>query len=366
MNYKSAQARLLSIFLVIGVFFVTILNWEFTVNAQINDNHSSAFNIENDDYNGTCVGKTRISLVSSKKHFLWEENILATYYVSSNESIADISYTQTGFNVISVGVDADNPKYIVVELSCIPTAEEYSMSIQITLDSAKTITARLYAIKNEHGVFISPFSEDDAYQRYFDYAREANIMNEDDYKTIKTALNRIGVTENVFVEEKMVVNNEAATMATNSKTTYIKGTLQWTDDKNNVHPLRGVMVKIYDDEPIGEQLLTTLYTDDEGYYYYSFSNPDDILDFENGGYDIFIRIYAGNDNVMVEFGDNREEYYYPSCVIENIITGSTVTRNINFSMQTDLGNAFQISQALIIAYSYTNVMMEESPMPLTS
>jgi len=112
MNYKSAQARLLSIFLVIGVFFVTILNWEFTVNAQINDNHSSAFNIENDDYNGTCVGKTRISLVSSKKHFLWEENILATYYVSSNESIADISYTQTGFNVISVGVDADNPAFL--------------------------------------------------------------------------------------------------------------------------------------------------------------------------------------------------------------------------------------------------------------
>ena len=57
--------------------------------------------------------------------FFNDENIVATYLVNSEDDITDISYTQVGFNVISVGVDAENPKRVIVELSCVPNAEKY-------------------------------------------------------------------------------------------------------------------------------------------------------------------------------------------------------------------------------------------------
>lgn len=62
-----------------------------------------------------------------KRRFAPDENIIVQYSVSTEESIADFS--------------------------C------------------------FYAIKNEYGAFASPFSEDDARERYFDYAIASDIMS---------------------------------------------------------------------------------------------------------------------------------------------------------------------------------------------
>ena len=134
---------------------------------------------------------------------------------------------------------------------------------------------------------------------------------------------------------------------------------------NNLHPLRHVMVRIYDKEPIGTTHLGTVYTDNDGNFSYTFTNPDGFWDFENGGYDIFIRVYAGDTNAMVEISDSGDEYYYESTVSENVSSGSTVTRNFTFTMSNDLGRAFQISQAIITARDYAWIMMGEMPSDVT-
>lgn len=125
------------------------------------------------------------------------------------------------------------------------------------------------------------------------------------------------------------------------------------------------MVRIYDKEPIGTTHLGTVYTDNDGNFSYTFTNPDGFWDFENGGYDIFIRVYAGDTNAMVEISDSGDEYYYESTVSENVSSGSTVTRNFTFTMSNDLGRAFQISQAIITARDYAWIMMGEMPSDVT-
>ena len=102
-------------------------------------------------------------------------------------------------------------------------------------------------------------------------------------------------------------------------------------------------------------------TDSNGYFHYTFTNADSFSDLENGGYDIFVRIYAGDTNAMVEIGDSGEPYYFESEVSQNVPTGSTVPCNFVFSMSSDLGRAFQISQAILTARNYAWNMMCSMP-----
>ena len=85
--------------------------------------------------------------------------------------------------MISVGVDDEDSKRIVVELACVPNAEEYSMAIQIMLSSDDILTATLFAIKNEFGIFISPISEEAACRDYLSYARENELITEEVYES---------------------------------------------------------------------------------------------------------------------------------------------------------------------------------------
>ncbi len=353
------SALLCGLFVFCSVFTTSSI-FNIRANAQTEDN-SSIQSVRTDTLYCSSADDVYVSLETDKTHFSNDENIMVSYYVNSEDSIINVNYSQNGFSVSSITTDIDAPNRVIAVLSCDPNAETHSISIQIVLSSDKTLTAMLYAITNEYGTFISPFSEDDARQRYFDYAKANNLMTQDEYETIKAELDRVGVLENEIIESPVVNSGQITTMAASSAETYVKGTLQWTDDAGNNHPLRRVMVRIYDKEPIGTTHLGTVYTDNSGKFSYTFTNPDGFWDFENGGYDIFVRIYAGDTNAMVEIGDSGDEYYYESTVSENVSTGSTVTRDFTFSMSNDLGKAFQISQAVLTARDYAWNMMGEMP-----
>ena len=125
-NNRKIVSGLLSIIILMGVFSLMLNRFNLNVNAQSNeDNFQSAYNIGRQMCCSTSSEGARVYLESNKVHFSENENILVTYYVNTEKSITDISYTQTGFNMISVDVDAENPKRVIVELSCVPNAEEY-------------------------------------------------------------------------------------------------------------------------------------------------------------------------------------------------------------------------------------------------
>lgn len=149
--------------------------------------------------------------------------------------------------------------------------------------------------------------------------------------------------------------------------TYVTGTLHWLDSANVAHPLRRVMVELYDYDAISPTSLGVEYTNNEGQYSFEFENADDVLDLENGGYDPYIVVYAG-DNVNQVYNNGtlycatvgKQQYM-------NVVTGSTTT--INYTTinpedsnandeQKNLARAFQISQAILTARDFAWIMLE--------
>ena len=99
--------------------------------------------------------------------------------VSSGEKIIDFSHSQNGLNVISINIDEENENRIIAELCCIPDVHEAAFDISVTLVSGENAGSSLYAVSNEYGVFISPFSVDNAFERYCEYAIQNNILTEE-------------------------------------------------------------------------------------------------------------------------------------------------------------------------------------------
>lgn len=356
MKSRRLLASILCVVFVFCSLFAITNVFNIAASAQTDDSYSSQLTAYSNKLYCGDEDDIYVSLESDKVHFLPNENIIVSYVVSSNETISTYDYSQSGFTIINTRIENDNR--IILELSCLPNESEYSLVMQITMSNNENVVAMLYAVQNDYGYFISPFSKDDALQRYFDYAKESNIMTQDEYESIKSELSKIDVVEDETIERHTLNSGGITTMSTSSTETYVKGTLQWTDDAGNNHPLRRVMIRIYD--TIGSTHLATTYADNNGNYSYTFDNPDGFWDFENGGNDIFIRVYAGTNNAMVE-NSSGDEYYYESSVSENVTIGTTVTKNLTIGMSTDKGKAFQISQAILTARDYAWNMMGTMP-----
>lgn len=363
MKRKGLLTIFLCAFFMLCNIFLTSLNFNVSASAEINEKSSPITNITSEDTEWESNYKTYVSFDSSKTHFANGENITVTYTANSDNYISDVSYTHTGFSVNYVCIDPSNSNRILVSLSCIPDADEYSMFITITLSSGETLTAMLYATVNEYGAFISPFSEDDALERYFDFAKESNIMTQAEYETIKVELSRRCIVKEKIIETTAESNARIATYAATAEETYlVGGTLQWIDDLGNFHPLRRVMVELYDRDIIGSTYVGTTYTDNYGNYSFTFDHNDNI--FENGGADFFVRVYAGDSNALVK-NSNCNNYYIESNVYENVSIGSFLEISFGIDMSTDTGKAFQISQAILTARDYAWNMMGEMPEDVT-
>ena len=122
-----------------------------------------------------------------------------------------------------------------------------------------------------------------------------------------------------------------------------------------------MLVRIYAKSSIDETLLGAVCTDNNGYFFYAFNSVHILENLTNDGYDIIVRIYAGDTNAMVEIGDSGEPYYYECDVSQDVLDGSPAICDSTFSMVCDLGRAFQISQAILTARNYAWNMMGEMP-----
>ena len=118
---KRVILGMLCVCLILGCFSIPM------VNAKSEAGYFDIPNNESNSFCGTSSTVPTVYLESRRFVFSDDENIIVSYYVNSEDDITDISYTQTGFDVISVGVDDEDLKRIVVELSCVQNEEEYSM-----------------------------------------------------------------------------------------------------------------------------------------------------------------------------------------------------------------------------------------------
>ncbi len=98
------------------------------------------------------------------------------------------------------------------------------------------------------------------------------------------------------------------------------------------------------------------YTDENGFYRFEFNNADSFIEFENGGYDVFVRLLPMGENTRVYRG-NGSSYQVDLGFYENIPTGTVHYVSNEFKMKEDsFAQALQVSQAAIFASKYVKEM----------
>ena len=98
------------------------------------------------------------------------------------------------------------------------------------------------------------------------------------------------------------------------------------------------------------------YTDENGFYRFEFNNADSFIEFENGGYDLFVRLLPMGENTRVYRG-NGSSYQVDLGFYENIPTGTVHYVSNEFKMKEDsFAQALQVSQAAIFASKYVKEM----------
>lgn len=365
---KRIMGKAISLALTICVLF-SLLAPTHIYASEANDNETSENESEDSGIvfdNCFSEGEDTLYIPSnSTTHF--EDLISVSFLTNSESEINSISYEVIGFHVDSASIDENDPRKIDVELTCQGTSCFLSMTAILTDETE--INAHLFAIYNEQGAFISPFSEENATDRYYEYMVNNNLMTEEECVELKNEYNKQFVEETISSVplEENAGNNSRATSAGTGNTQY-KITAYWIGDNNVSHTLEDAKVEIYDDQPINDRLLATVETSNVGVCTYSFNNPDRVIDLENGGYDLYAKIYPSDINGLVNVvKENGSQYCYQTQVMQNVSTGNVHQITVKFYMTRvtsntgsgdvsangQIGQAMQIFQALNFARKYT-------------
>ena len=358
------------------LFIMFMLFCSIVVVSFANDTKYPTNNLHSNEFANYADSNIGVAFETERYHFDRAQNILVSYLIPTTDEIMEINHFEEGFNVISIEIDSNNINRIYIELSPLTEYSTSSFSATITTSRSRKFTVRLFSINNEYGIFISPFSVDDANTKYEDYALQNGIIFEDiEYEFINGQI--YPIQSNEVNNENILpiclndsVNSTTNEINTNSLTGYINvyGTLNWIDSSGVEHPLRQMKVKIYAKTSVGDVLLATTSSDNAGNYVFS-SNGFGPL-FENSYLTIFIKIFADDDNVCVK--KNLTSVYCSEDSQLSVISlgGSTdsswtyipMTVDTNLDgLNSDYGKAFQIYQAIITARDYAQEMIGEMP-----
>ncbi len=313
---------------------------------------SAETNTEQEQSNSSQETMYYLSSYGLENYYSNGESITISFVALPTIEIERFDYLAQGFQVIDISIDNEDRSRINLELTCPNENSECSIEINVLLANEASIDSFVYAVNNEFGTFISPYSIENAQERYYQYAIENGIITENEAFELYTIANSNRDCEVMCIETN--VRNVSATanvMSTETEGATYRGYLRWQDDNNVLHPLRRVKVEIYSKEGIISTLLGTQSTDNEGYF--EFDIPSDIK--------VYLKIYAGDDNAKVKTGILGVDYCHESELTATLGAGTVVTYFHTSMISTDLGKAFQISQAILTARDYAAEMMGESP-----
>ena len=320
--------------------------------------YADSYDIESGNYDYAYM-------ICEDDYILNDSSINVLLVLNTNKIICDYSIQNNGFDDYFIN-ELNTDKWNI-SLGCLHYGDDLEFHITLDLSNNSSITASLYAIYNEYGIFVSGFSKEDALEKYINYALEYLLITEWDADKIRVQnlYKNEPYQEDVTINNNLLVKNTLNTNSTsNVGDTEIYGILRWSEgitENDPTHPLRGVKVEIRDSDTIGSKLLGTVYTDNGGNYSLKFNNDSSVL--ENGGYDLFLRVYAGDDNAYVVKGDGITRYYIDSqhTAHQDVLTGSSTSINLTFKMTSDERKAMQISQALLTARDFAKEMKNAVP-----
>lgn len=278
-----------------------------------------------------------------------------------NNEILDYDLECNGFEVVNNVLIAKD--IITFSVKYNGTEEKPYLNFILYLRNNVSLSKSLYGFLKQDKIFISRSSFHAAEQIYLDDLQERNI---DEYERIRSE----GMPCYDPTKPTNPIKLPSASLLASNPDTYVQGTFRWYDNDGNIHPLQFNRVELWDKEPIGETLMAYTYTDEKGYYRFEFNNADHFIEFENGGYDVFVRLLPMGENTRVYRG-NGKSYQQDLGYWFDIPTGTTHYVSATYYMEEDseregpefwanydyeFAQALQVSQAAIFASKYVKEM----------
>ena len=281
--------------------------------------------------------------------------------INSKSTIVDLNIKQNNIKINNYEI-VSNCEFII-QVEVIKYKSDFKASIY--LDSGETIEFECYFIVTEQGVFYSRESYYAACEVYYKYAKNYCLIKDSNIPSIESILKSV----NEYAEKDIFVNKRAkANMlkSSGSTDTEAHGTIRWPDDNNRNQYLKWVKVELYDDNTIGgDTLLGTAYTNNKGNFVINFKNNDTF--FDHGGSDIYIVVYAGDNNTRVVDNSLNAYTICPDADHndhQNVVTGSKIDLGFDISTDGEFKKYAQISQALLCGKYFAWEMMGTEPSEL--
>ena len=361
---KLSSKKIITAFVLILAIFMSIV--PLTVFASIAENkkekslvlQTSNCMVEEDEIYFSSTNQT---------HFTDCSNIQLSFVIKSENEIKEIFTESADFEVKNIDQNPLESKTIDIDLSCHFNKEFCSILLKVQLSNDVLLDITVYAFNTLEGVFISTISYDYCENLFLDFMIETGKLTENSKnKIVNDKFIQDVECETVITERNLeIVTNDNeldlnASSTGSGDTGYVL-TILWQDDNGVYHPARYLTVKIRDREAVGtDELLATLVTNSEGKISFYFDNPDRFIDFEDGGYDIYVDIYVDDGNIAVgtySLSTLTDSNYY----LENVSTGVTYYQTYRFNKGGEITKAIQIMQAAGTARDFAKTMMGSQP-----
>jgi hypothetical protein len=287
------------------------------------------------------------------------KNDKAAAEVVADGKIVKYDYSAEGVNVSDIS-QKDNK----ISFKVYSNAEGLGkVTIFAKTNDGKIKESTVYTFTMAQNTFLSNDSEDEAWYRAYLHQYEQGLITDAEVEDAYAEFSRRDIIDEgpsaKAASETSAIDSDGGIrlMAASGASTYVKGRLTWTLADGKIMPLKLTRVDLYDKELIGAKHLSTAYTDINGYYSFSFQNPDGFWDFEGGGYDVFIRFYPDSYTFEVArdwLFNNLTYYYIESNVTQNVSTGSTTEYNINvgYNEGNNTNKSFYVAQGLVNAQRF--------------
>ncbi len=220
-------------------------------------------------------------------------------------------------------------------------------------EDGQTEMTTVYTYAEGENVYISDISEDTAWNDCMQDKYDAGLISKHEWEDAYSEYSKSFYEEYTQGDEIATANEGIALLSVSDSTT-IKGQLVWTLKDGTKLPLRNSKVNLMDKEVSGADYIATTYTDDNGYYSFTFDNPDEWYELEAGGLDVFIRWYPASTTFGVTKDFGVLQYYMDGSVTENVASGSTLTRSyiVNYNEALNPCKAFYLEQLMLIGQEY--------------
>jgi hypothetical protein len=300
--------------------------------------------IDDDLYTGDiCVleEETFYPLFEKKQY---ANNELITINIESIlfDDPVSMAYTLDGFALVC------EPTYIssnLIEVQMYSQGQEINHKFSITayFEDNSSITANVYGVLTDRGLFLNGSSYDASWDIYYHLLYDEDLITEDEYIYCLDQVNNIPLLENTLATSNITLFGTAETQSSATLISKVTGTLGWYDDSNIWHPLQ--FVKLVISDIINLTYSSAIYTNENGYFEYSYSTVSSRL--------LNVIVYPGGENVMVYTGTGGA---YAHTITDFVVSGTIANFTWNATMNSDMGQAFQISQAAITADRYATAM----------